>query len=52
MLDPDTLGRMRHELMAGAAAAAATSGLGYADVVQETASQSTFKWVMRGEGVG
>lgn len=43
LMDPAALGRLRAELLAGAAAAAGSSGVGYADLVQESAEDSSLK---------
>lgn len=43
LMDPAALGRLRAELMAGAAAAAATSGIGYKDLVQEASGDVSLR---------
>jgi hypothetical protein len=43
LLDPAALGRLRADLLAGAAAAAQSSGVGYADLVRESSGDTPLK---------
>lgn len=43
LLDPAQLGRLRSELLASAATAAASSGVGYQDLAKESAADGSFK---------